>query len=107
MAGTRRSDPAPAAAAQSPATGWRFLTNHGHVLIYLSRHPDARIRDVADAVGITERSTQAILAELESDGYVTKIKVGRRNRYQLHAGLGFRHPQEADHPIGELLRIFR
>ena len=88
------------------ATGWRFLTNHGHVLIFLSRHPEARIRDIAVAVGITERSTQAILAELESDGYVTKIKVGRRNRYQLHPDRGFRHPQESTQPIGALLRIF-
>ena len=106
MAKSSRNQHSPAPSERPAGTGWRFLTNHGHVLIYLSRHPDARIRDIASAVGITERSTQAILAELESDGYVTKIKVGRRNRYQLHPDLTFRHPEEAGQPIGALLRIF-
>jgi predicted ArsR family transcriptional regulator len=90
-----------------PTTTWRFLTNHGHVLIYLSRHPEARIRDIAAAIGITERSAQTILAELEADGYVTKQKHGRRNHYELHPELRFRHPQESEHAIGELLNIFR
>jgi DNA-binding IclR family transcriptional regulator len=86
---------------------WNFLTNHGHVLVFLSRDPEARIRDVAAAVGITERAAQAILAELESDGYVTKVKVGRRNRYEIHPELTFRHPAESGRPISELLRIFQ
>lgn len=106
MATGSRDGGLPHPAMRPSGSSWRFLTNHGHVLIYLSRHPDARIRDIAVAVGITERSTQAILAELESDGYVTKIKIGRRNRYQLHPDLTFRHPEEAQQPIGALLRIF-
>ncbi|HTY72685.1 MAG TPA: winged helix-turn-helix transcriptional regulator [Actinomycetes bacterium] len=88
------------------ARAWTFLTNHGHVMVFLSRQPDARIRDVAAAVGITERATQAILSELEADGYLTRVKAGRRNRYELHPDLTFRHPIEASRPIGELLRIF-
>jgi len=90
----------------APGRTWNFLTNHGHVLVFLSRDPEARIRDVAAAVGITERATQAILGELESDGYVTKVKVGRRNRYEIHPEQQFRHPAESARPIGELLRIF-
>lgn len=85
---------------------WTFLTNHGHALIVLSSNPDARIRDVAEAVGITERAAQAIVADLEADGYVTKTRVGRRNRYELHEGLRFRHPVEAGHTVRELLDIF-
>ena len=90
----------------APGRTWNFLTNHGHVLVFLSRDPEARIRDVADAVGITERAAQAILGELETDGYVTKVKVGRRNRYEIHPELTFRHPAESARPIAELLRIF-
>jgi len=86
---------------------WRFLTNHGHVLIHLARHPESRVRDIAAAVGITERSAQSILADLEADRYVSKVRHGRRNHYELHPELHFRHPQEADHQIGELLDIFR
>jgi predicted transcriptional regulator len=93
-----RAEPAP--------RSWTFLTNHGHVLIALSLDPEARIRDIAADVGITERAAQAILADLERDGYVTKIKEGRRNRYVIHHERGFRHPAESQHPISDLLRIF-
>jgi hypothetical protein len=85
---------------------WTFLSNHGHVLIHLSRFPDSRVRDIADAVGITERSAQSILADLDGAGYVTISRVGRRNSYKVNAGLKFRHPSEASKPIGALLKIF-
>ena len=99
--------PAPSARATSHSTrNWTFLTNHGHVMVFLGHDPDARVRDIAAAVGITERAAQAILGELEADGYLTKVRVGRRNRYEIHPELAFRHPAEAGQPIGELLRIF-
>ena len=85
---------------------WTFLSNHGHVLVHLSRDPDSRIRDIADAVGITERSAQAILADLEESGYVTVTRIGRRNRYKINPGLKFRHPAEEGKPISSLLKIF-
>lgn len=85
---------------------WTFLTNHAHVLIHLAAAPDSRIRDIASAVGITERSVQGILHDLEEAGYVTTTKVGRRNTYSVRTDLRFRHPAEAGHRIGELLEIF-
>lgn len=85
---------------------WTFLSNHGHVLVHLSRYPDARIRDIADTVGITERSSQAILADLEDAGYLTITRIGRRNSYKVNTGLKFRHPSEANKPISSLLKIF-
>lgn len=86
---------------------WTFLTNHAHVLIHLHAHPDARVRDLAEAVGITERSVLSILSDLREGGYVTTTRVGRRNEYRVHPRLKFRHPAEADKPIGRLLEIFR
>jgi DNA-binding MarR family transcriptional regulator len=88
------------------AGDWTFLTNHAHVLIHLHANPDSRVRDLADAVGITERSVMNILADLEEGGYVTRQKIGRRNQYRVHPRLRFRHPAEADQPIGRLLEIF-
>lgn len=85
---------------------WTFLTNHGHVLIYVNRNPEARVRDIAAAVGITERAAQTILADLEGDGYLRKTKVGRRNTYRVNSGGQFRHPEEAGHRIGDLLSLF-
>lgn len=85
------------------APGWTFLSNHGHVLICLARDPDARLRDVAQQVGITERAVQGIVADLVRDGYVEKERVGRRNHYEVHDELPLRHPLEADHDVAELL----
>ena len=85
---------------------WTFLSNHGHVLVHLSRYPDSRVRDIADTVGITERSAQAILANLEESGYVNISKVGRRNSYSINPRLKFRHPAEVGKPISALLKIF-
>lgn len=85
---------------------WTFLSNHGHVLVALSRDPAARIRDIADTVGITERTAQGILRDLEDAGYVSKDKVGRRNLYRLHVDLHLRHPAETETSVRELLAVF-
>jgi DNA-binding MarR family transcriptional regulator len=85
---------------------WTFLSNHGHVLIQLNRDPNLRIRDIAQAVGITERSAQAILVDLEKGGYLTVTRVGRRNQYQINPNSKFRHPAEDEKPVSALLKIF-
>jgi len=82
---------------------WTFLTNHAHVLVCIAEEPDIRGRDVAQRVGITERAAQAIIASLVADGYVTRRREGRRNRYQIHQDSPLRHPIESDHTVGELL----
>ena len=85
--------------------GWTFLTNHGHVLVCLATDPDARMRDVADRVGITERAVQQIVAELEVGGYVIKERVGRRNRYTVVRNGRFRHPVEQGTTVGAFLDL--
>jgi hypothetical protein len=83
--------------------GWTFLTNHAHVLVCLAEEPDVRGRDIATRVGITERAAQAIVADLVAEGYVTRSREGRRNRYLVHPDAPLRHPLEHDHTVGELL----
>ena len=89
-----------------PDKQWTFLSNHGHVLVYLAHDPSARVRDIAAAIGITERSAQGILADLEASGYLTKKKVGRRNEYTIKLDKKFRHPSESHKSIRLLLEIF-
>src|SRR5919201_2662247 len=84
---------------------WRFVTNHAHVLETVARDPTMRLRDVAAAVGITERTAAQIVNDLEEAGYVTKIRDGRRNHYEVHEGLPLRHPQHRHHTVGELIRF--
>ena len=82
---------------------WTFLTNHAQVLLCLAETPDIRLRDVAQQVGITERATQRILAELVEGGYVKIERVGRRNRYTVDREHAMRHSAQLGHEIGALL----
>ncbi len=81
------------------------MTNHAHVLLCIAADPGIRGRDIAQRVGITERSAQSIVADLVDAGYLTREKVGRRNHYEVHAGRPLRHPVEHDHQVAELLRL--
>lgn len=82
---------------------WTFLSNHGHVLVCIAGDPGIRVRDIAARVGITERAAHGIVADLVEAGYVSRDRVGRRNRYEVHGELPLRHPVEAEHSVGELL----
>ena len=84
---------------------WTLFSNHGHVLVVLSRDPDARLRDVAQIVGITERAVQKIVRDLQDGGLVRVTKHGRRNRYRLRLNQPLRHTLEAHCTIGELLEM--
>ena len=85
---------------------WTFLSNHGHVLIQISMNSESRVRDIAEAVGITERSALSILADLEKGDFISVERVGRRNTYRVNPHKNFRHPNEARKPIGALMKIF-
>lgn len=84
---------------------WTFLTNHAHVLLAIRRDSDATTRELAAAVGITERATQRIVAELEAAHFITRTRKGRRNHYRVHARRSLRHPMDREHRIGELLDL--
>ncbi|HEY0008277.1 MAG TPA: hypothetical protein VGB55_06115 [Tepidisphaeraceae bacterium] len=108
MPGKKRSE-ASSPVETAPRGGvkppWTFLTNHSHVLICLWRDPEARLRDVADQVAITERAVQAIVADLEAGGMLTRIRQGRRNHYQIHEDVPLRHPVEANRNVAALLKM--
>jgi predicted ArsR family transcriptional regulator len=92
--------------ADSTPRSWTLLSNHGHVLVWVSRHRDARVREIAQAVGITERATLSILRDLEDGGYLTRVPVGRRTSYVINHRRPLRHPVEADQRVGNLLALF-
>ncbi len=91
---------------QAPETElppWTFLTNHGHVLIAISRDPDLRQRDIAYVVGITVGAVQRIIHELEEGGYLRSERIGRRNRYEIVTDQHLRHPLEDQHTVQDLI----
>ncbi len=91
-------------ATEQPST-WTFLTNHTHVLLCIHRDMGIRLRDVAQIVGITERSVQKIVSDLAEAGYLKVERVGRRNHYRIQARRPLRHPLERNHDIGEILDL--
>lgn len=93
----------PAPPAAGGVKGWTFLTNHAHVLLCLAQGESLTARELGLRIGITERSVQAILADLIDDGYLKKSKVGRRNSYTVNPKGRLRHPLEAAHTVGELI----
>lgn len=99
--------PAPAAAPRTGAAPWTFLTNHAHVLIALAEDPDARLRDVAARVGITERAVQHIVGDLEAAGVLVRSRTGRRNHYALNGDVALRHPVESHRTVADLLGFAR
>jgi predicted transcriptional regulator len=91
--------------SQAPITRWDFLTNHAHVLTCVAHDPGIRLRDIAAAVGITERAAHRILSELVEEGYVLRERQGRRNRYQVKPELPLRHPLVQEREVGDLLEV--
>jgi len=75
------------------------------VLLCLHRDSQVRLRDVAELVGITERSVQRIVQELEAAGVITRERDGRRNSYRINSDINLRHPLESHSTVGELLRV--
>ena len=84
---------------------WSLLTNHGHVLACIAAEPDARLRDIAETVGITERTAAQIVTDLEQAGYLTKTRVGRRNRYELDGERRVRTPGRSSMTVAQLLGV--
>jgi DNA-binding IclR family transcriptional regulator len=92
-------------AARDEFGTWTLLTGHGHVLVEIARDPTARIRDLAAVVGLTERTVQVIVADLEAAGYLTRTRTGRRTRYSVNRGNLFRHSAQEGLRIGPYLDL--
>ena len=85
---------------------WTLFSNHGHVLVCLTRDSEVRLRDVASDVGITERAVQKIVHELQQAGFISIRKHGRCNRYEINTRKSMRHELEAQCTVGRLLQLF-
>ena len=86
---------------------WTFITNHGAVLVVIARRGKVKAADIASELGITERSVRRIIVDLESGGYITKIKKARINHYEINPNLSLRRPEMRDIKVGEFIKTFR
>jgi len=91
--------------SQGPPPRWDFLTNHAHVLVCVARDPGIRLRDIAAAIGITERAAHRIVSELVDEGYLVRNRQGRRNHYEVKTKLPLPHPLAEELEVGDLLEV--
>jgi hypothetical protein len=84
---------------------WSFLTNHARVLLCIAHDPGIRLREIGEAVGITERAAHRIVGELADGGYISRSRHGRRNRYTIQTHLPLPDPLLREQRIGDLLAV--
>jgi DNA-binding transcriptional ArsR family regulator len=84
---------------------WSFLTNHARAMLFIANEPDARLRDLAAVLDVTERTAYGLVADLTEAGYVVKERDGRRNRYHIHDHLPLRDTFGRKRTIGEMLDL--
>jgi DNA-binding transcriptional ArsR family regulator len=60
------------------------LTTTGHVLIAIAMRPDSRVRDIATAINVTERTVLISISQLADAGVISVEKTGRRNLYKVN-----------------------
>jgi DNA-binding IclR family transcriptional regulator len=89
-----------------PSGSWTFLTNHAVVLLTVAAAPDRLVEDIATEAGITRRRALSILGDLEDAGYLSRTKVGRRNRYTVDRGQPMRHRSVRHRQVQELMTTF-
>lgn len=80
-----------------------LLSNHGRVLMFIAADPDARLRDIALGVGITERSAHRIVSELVEGGYLTRERTGSRNSYGIKGEVELHDPLLDGHRLGDIV----
>ena len=91
--------------ARDEAPSWSFLTNHAQVLLCIAHDPGIRLREIGEAVGITERAAHRIVVELADAGYISRKRNGRRNQYTIQSHLPLPEPLAREQKIGDLLTI--
>ncbi len=84
---------------------WGFLTNHARALLFIAHDPEARLIDVANAIGVTERTAFGIVGDLTAAGYVIKEKDGRRNRYHVQENVPLHDAISRERTVGEVLDL--
>jgi predicted HTH transcriptional regulator len=84
-------------------TTWRFISNHGVVIVYISKRPDVTATHIAAAIGIQERTVRRIIADLVADGYLEKERIGRSNRYKVNVEAPLRRPILRHSKVGRML----
>ena len=95
--------------AKSPAINgrWTFLTGHASVLLHIAGRADDTLREIAAWIGLTERTTASIVADLRQAGYITVTRRGRQSHYRVNTNKHLRRPAHSKAKVGDLIDALR
>jgi DNA-binding IclR family transcriptional regulator len=82
-----------------------LISTHGVVLLHIAGNPGATLREMAEAVNLTERRVSQIVQDLAGEGYLTIERVGRRSVYTIDETASMRHPTLQHVKLGDVLGL--
>ncbi|MBX3211439.1 MAG: winged helix-turn-helix domain-containing protein [Labilithrix sp.] len=101
----RRSQRPEAIVQRAEERRWSLLTAHAEVLFCIAQNPDTRVREIADAVGISERGAHQIVADLVDAGYVRRARIGRRNHYAIESRTALKHAPVRHRRVASIIAL--
>lgn len=87
-------------------SSWTLMASHGTVLFYVALHKDATIRDIADAIELTERRVSQIVRDLARTDILSVERRGRQNVYEVNPDATFEAPGSRV-PMSAVLRLLQ
>ena len=85
---------------------WKFINNHGLVLLQIAQKGDITARRLSEILGITERSVHRIIKDLQESGYLQVKRSGRSNSYRINREAAIRVKGLRSITLGEILSLY-
>lgn len=84
---------------------WNLMATHGIVLFYIAANPDSTMRQMSEALSLTERRIAQVVHDLADAKLLNVTRNGRRNAYTVNPDAGFRHPTLSHITLGKFVDV--
>jgi DNA-binding transcriptional regulator GbsR (MarR family) len=84
---------------------WNLMATHGIVLFYIAANPDSTMRQMSEALSLTERRIAQVVRDLAEANFLSVTRSGRRNSYMVNPDAQFRHPTLSHVTLGRFVEM--
>jgi len=84
---------------------WNLMATHGIVLFFIAANPESTMRQMSEALSLTERRIAQVVRDLSEADLLTVTRNGRRNSYSVNPNAGFRHPTLSHITLGKFVEV--
>ena len=84
---------------------WNIMATHGVVLFYIAANPESTMREMSEALNLTERRIAQVVRDLADADLLSVTRVGRRNSYVVNPDGKFRHPTLSHIRLGNFVNV--